>query len=108
MTIVSGLSLEGRIAFTMKQAGTLSIRVPEWCDGAAMRATVNGATFKTEVTEGYLVLSGLAAGTKGEVRFPLVCKVEKETVDRTEYTTTWIGNQIVDIQPRGVVSPLPF
>lgn len=108
VTIVSGLSLEGRIAFTMKQAGTLSIRVPEWCDGAAMQATVNGATFKTEVTEGYLVLSGLAAGTKGEVRFPLVCKVEKETVDRTEYTTTWIGNQIVDIQPRGVVSPLPF
>lgn len=108
VTIASGLPLEGRIAFTMKQVGTLRIRVPEWCDGAAMEATVNGATVKPAVTAGYLVLSGLAAGTSGEMRFPVACKVEKETVDSTEYTTTWIGNQLVDIQPRGVVSPLPF
>lgn len=108
VTINSGLPLEGRIVFTMKQAGTLSIRVPEWCDGGAMEATVNGATVKPEVKEGYLLLGGLAAGASGEVRFPVACKVERETVDSTEYTTTWIGNQIVDIEPRGVVSPLPF
>jgi hypothetical protein len=30
------------------------------------------------------------------------------TVDGTAYTTTWVGNQIINIQPRGSVSPLPF
>ena len=110
VTIESYLPLEGRIAFTMKHEGTLRIRVPEWCDSAAMRAQVagSGAAAKVEVDKGYFVIAGLAAGAHGEVTFPVACKVEKEIVDGTEYTTTWIGNQIVDIQPRGVVSPLPF
>jgi hypothetical protein len=108
VTIKSSLPLEGKISFAMKKAGVLRIRVPEWCEGAAMQAEVNGAGVAGEVEEGYFVLAGLAAGARGEVTFPVACKVEKETVDGTEYTTTWIGNQIVDIEPRGVVSPLPF
>ncbi len=108
VTIESGLPMEGRIAFTMQQAGTLRVRVPEWCEGAEMKSEVDGTVAAAEVDKGYLVIAGLAAGARGEVRFPVACKVEKETVDSTEYTTTWIGNQIVDIQPRGVVSPLPF
>ncbi len=108
VTIKSGLPLEGKIGFTMKKAGVLRIRVPEWCDGLAMQAKVDGAVVAAEVDQGYLVIAGLAAGARGEVTFPVACKVEKETVDGTEYTTTWIGNQIIDIQPRGVVSPVPF
>ena len=108
VTIKSGLPLEGKIGFTMKKAGVLRIRVPEWCDGADMQSMVDGAVVATEVDKGYLVIAGLAAGAQGEVTFPVACKVEKETVDGTEYTTTWIGNQIVDIAPRGAVSPLPF
>ncbi len=108
VTIESGLPLQGRIAFTMKQNGTLRIRVPEWCEGAEMRAEVDGAVAAAAVDKDYFVIAGLAAGALGEVTFPVACKVEKETVDGTEYTTTWIGNQIVDIAPRGVVSPLPF
>lgn len=110
VTIESYLPLEGRITFTMKQEGTLRIRVPEWCDSAAMKAQVagSGAAAKVEVDKGYFVIAGLAAGAHGGVTFPVACKVEKEIVDGTEYTTTWIGNQVVDIAPRGVVSPLPF
>ncbi len=108
VAIESGLPLEGRIAFEMRRAGMLRVRMPEWCDGASIQVDVNGVAFKGEVTDGYIVLSGLAAGASGEVRFPVACKMEKETVDSTEYTTTWVSNQIVDIQPRGVVSPLPF
>lgn len=57
------------------------------------------------------------ASMRRSLRFPLdhrrtrlrrPCRVEKETVDGTVYTTTWMGNQIVDIKPRGEESPLPF
>jgi len=82
--------------------------VPEWCEGAEMKSEVDGTVAAAEVDKGYLVIAGLAAGARGEVTFPVACKVEKEIVDGTAYTTTWIGNQIVDIAPRGVVSPLPF
>jgi len=34
--------------------------------------------------------------------------MKKETVDGIEYTTTWIGNQIIDIFPHGEISPLPI
>ncbi len=108
VAIESGLPLDGRIAFEMRRAGMLRVRIPEWCDGASVQVDVNGVAFKGEVTDGYIALSGLAAGASGEVRFPVACKMEKETVDSMEYTTTWVCNQIVDIQPRGVVSPLPF
>jgi len=50
----------------------------------------------------------LAADARGEVTFPVPCRIEREAVDGTEYTTTWAGDQVLDIRPRGTVSPLPF
>jgi len=47
-------------------------------------------------------------GDTGSLRFAEPCRRETEMVDGTEYTTTWVGSQIIDIQPRGEVSPLPF
>ena len=53
-------------------------------------------------------IDGLQAGETGAVTFPLPVKIERETVDGVEYTTTWVGNQLIQILPRGTVSPLPF
>ena len=46
--------------------------------------------------------------SRGMVLFDVPCRTEKETVDGVEYSTTWAGDQILDIQPRGTQSPLPF
>lgn len=108
VAIESGLPLAGRIAFHAKSINTLRVRVPDWAAPAGLVAVVEGVEAPAIVQDGYVVLSGLASGARGEVRFPLACKVETETVDGTEYTTTWIGGQIIDIEPRGAVSPLPF
>jgi glutamine cyclotransferase len=40
--------------------------------------------------------------------FPVACRRERETVDGVVYTTLWAGDQILEILPRGPVSPLPF
>ena len=60
------------------------------------------------VAGGYAELGEMAAGDAGELTFEVPCRVEQETVDGEKYTTTWVGEQIVDIRPRGTVSGLPF
>jgi hypothetical protein len=56
----------------------------------------------------YVRISELHAGDEGKILFDVPVRVERERVDGTDYTTTWIGNQTVDIDPRGPISPLPF
>lgn len=102
--IESSLPFEGRIDFRMNNSGILRIRIPQWVDRDSLRVTVDGATAPLVIHEGYLNIHGQS----GAVGFDVPCRVEKETVDNTEYTTTWVGNQIVDITPRGKVSPIPF
>jgi hypothetical protein len=106
--VESDLPLQGRIGFTAKAIDSLRIRVTEGVDAAALIATVNGARATIAADGGYAVISGLRSGDQGEVRFPFAVRQEIETVDSTPYTTTWLGEQIIDIQPRGIVSPLPF
>ena len=104
ITIESNLPREGRIAFHLRLAGALRVRIPEWVDRSTLHLTVDGENREPVVQNGYLETSGKT----GLLTFDIPCKVEMETVDGTEYTTTWIGNQVVDILPRGSVSPIPF
>lgn len=60
------------------------------------------------ISGGYLRIDDLEPGAQGQVTFDVPVRVEKERVDGTDYTTTWVGSQIMEILPRGEVSPLPF
>jgi hypothetical protein len=106
--IRSGLPLSGRIAFSVRQSVRLRLRVPEWVDRQTLRVSVGGEARPVVVADTYADVGELAAGTQAEVAFAIPCRIERETVDGTEYTTTWAGDQLLDIRPRGTVSPLPF
>ena len=108
VSLRSALPLVGRIAFTAHQDLRLRVRVPDWVDAATLRATVDGGEHVVALEAGYADLGPLQAGSQGELTFAVPCKVERETVDGVTYTTMWVGNQLVDIRPRGTVSPLPF
>lgn len=109
LTIKSGLPFDGRIEFTAKQpVKQFRIAVPGWLEVDSVHALLNGKTLETHAQAGYINLSPLNSGDTGNVSFDLPCKREKETVDGVEYTTTWVGSQIIEILPRGEVSPLPF
>ncbi len=56
----------------------------------------------------YAKVADLKAGDHGELSFSVPGKIDQETVNSVTYTTTWIGNQIINISPKGKVSPLPF
>lgn len=108
VVIKSSLPREGSIAFTMKSEKNLSIRIPEWVDKSTLSIVIGGPIRDVRIEEGYVVVKNLQPGDFGKITFNVPCKTEKELVDGTEYTTTWIGNQIIDIQPQGSISPLPF
>jgi len=106
--IFSHLPLRGQIDFIAYTNNVLMVRVPPWVDAKTIRLSVRREVQPVELKSGYLVIDGLKTGAQGSVTFDVPCKVEKETVDGTEYTTTWAGNQLINISPRGPESPLPF
>jgi hypothetical protein len=110
ITIDSHLPFCGRIDFVARtDVNKLRCRIPGWVDRSTLqvhcaeRVRVSGVDASSHVE-----LSGLQAGDRGAITFDVPVKVERENVDGVTYTTTWIGNQIIEIQPRGSVSPLPF
>jgi len=108
IVIRSSLPLEGTISFRTSAAKVLLIRIPGWVAADTLQLTVDGQSRAVVVEEGYARISGLKAGSQGALRMAVPCKVETETVDGTKYTTTWVGNQLIGVLPRGTVSPLPF
>ncbi len=108
VTVRSGLPARGRIEFVAKTARRLEIRIPTWVDAETLRLVAGGQERTPELDAGYVRVDDLTPGARGVLSFSVPVRVEKETVDSIEYTTTWIGNQIIEVLPHGSVSPLPF
>jgi hypothetical protein len=108
VVVTSCLPKQGRIAFKAGYCETLLIRVPSWVERETIRVTVDEQPRSPQFENQYLKIADLRAGVQGEIVFDVPVRVEKETVDGVEYTTTWLGSQIVEILPRGTVSPLPY
>ena len=108
VTIRSDLPQKGRIRFLFKKAKPLMVRLPDWADAKTLKVTLCGESLHVEPANGYIRIVPGAAGEEGCVEFAVPCRIQRETVDGTEYTSMWIGNQPVQILPRGAISPLPF
>ncbi|MBD3175108.1 MAG: hypothetical protein GF320_08000 [Armatimonadia bacterium] len=108
VTVESMLPLEGRIIVRAKTDAQVDVRLPSWMDPASLVVRLDGQEIGSHVEAGYLKLPSLGPGTEATVSFPVHAKRERETVDGTEYTTIWAGSQVLEVLPRGPVSPLPF
>jgi hypothetical protein len=93
--IFSHLPLHGQLNFIANTNKVLMVRMPLWVDGKTIGLSVSRELRPVELKSGYIVIDGLKPGTKGCVTFDVPCKVERETVDGTEHTTTWVGNQLI-------------
>ena len=108
VTVRSALPVHGHLSCTMKTAKALRIRVPGWLDKETISLRVNRKGGRVQIEDHYLDLGPLEPSDEVEISFAVPCKMEREVVDGTTYTTTWVGNQVIEILPRGTVSPLPF
>ena len=105
----SSLPLVGKLRFFKKSSKDLYVRIPEWVDPKTLRLEVQGKTVKNPAFEdGYLHIGALQKGNIGTVWFDVPCIVKHEKIANQDYTVTWWGNQVIDINPRGTVSPIPF
>lgn len=108
LVVHSGLPLRGRLELKILGEKRVFVRVPSWVDTGALRVDIDGKTQNCPIENGYVKIESGKARTTAVVEFPLACKVQEEVVDGTRYTTCWVGGQLIEILPRGTVSPLPF
>jgi hypothetical protein len=71
------------------------------------RCLQDGKAGASPVVDGYARIVAGRADVNVQVQFATSCKIQQEVVDGTCYTTTWVGGQVIEILPRGSVSPLP-
>lgn len=110
VAIRSRLPLAGEIELRIKRdVNRIRVRIPPWVDRDTLLVTMEPGSAARWTPEGsYADIAGLRDGEGGTLLFAVPVRIERETVDGIEYTTTWIGNQVIRIEPRGEVRPLPF
>lgn len=108
VSVKSHLPKLGSIEISAKTDVQFMVRIPEWVDRRSIVIKLNSKKIKNVFQGDYLSISDLRQGDKALIKFDVPCKTESERVDGTTYVTTWIGNQLIAIDPKGTLSRLPF
>jgi len=108
LKVVSQLPKEGRLEFSALTSKNLLVRIPGWVDRKTLKLSVKGRPQLFSWSNGYMKVTDVHPGWKATLTFAVPHKQETEIVDGIKYQTKWVGNQIIEILPRGRVSPLPF
>ena len=99
---------EGRVDIKMKVSANLYVRMPEWVERDSVRVKVGNARVACAWDESkrYVVINKLKRGTKATITYPLRRWKIKELLGGTVYTTDWIGDTVVGIDPPGRFIPI--
>lgn len=108
------LPKEGKITVTMKESAPLKVRVPSWADRDSVKFWVNGKETPVQfggAANSYVCIDSLLANDQVIVEYTLVEFYQKVSVSycgraTEEYTYHWIGNTVVDVDPKGDYFPL--
>jgi len=106
--IKSYLPDNGLIEVKVKADKALFVRIPDWVDIGSIVLLINGKKESIVIEDGYMKIKKCNQGDNCSIMFDIPCKIEQEIVDGEVYRTTWVGNQVINIEPRGILSPLPF
>lgn len=104
-SVVSGQPASDVIEVTMKCDGPLYVRIPDWAGPDALEVHVNGEPARA-VTDGCYVRMEAASGDVVELSIPQPETEIVEVLSGREYRTTWKGDFVTGIEPRGTVAPL--
>ena len=99
----SHLPHAGRVAVTMRQRGSLAVRIP---DHVPRGEVAVDAPSRWSWSDGYVQLEGLAPGQVVTIDFPLAEHDERVRVLGDEYLVSWRGDTVMAIDPPGRVGPL--
>ena len=100
----SYIPYEGRVDVKVKQACSLSVRIPEWVAVEEVEATVVGHPRELAWDGRYAVIGEVEPGDVAALTFPISERTVKETMGypfAVDYTLVIKGNTVVFIDPPG-------
>jgi hypothetical protein len=99
---------EGRVEITMKKSANLYVRLPEWVEKDNVQVKVGNAGVDRAWDESkrYVAVGKVERGVKLTIIYPLRRWKIKELLGGTVYTTDWIGDTVVGIDPAGRFIPV--
>ena len=102
MDIASYLPYEGKVVLKNKKAEVASVRIPRWVNKSKVKVERSSRASKLMWTGNNLLLTSLKFNDVITISFPVQERTEKAvlTANNTEYTFSFRGNTVVDIQPR--------
>lgn len=103
--INSHLPYSGRVEVHAKAPLNLEVRLPEWVQPADARCTVNGSPRELTFDGRYARVGQVTAGGRAEITFPVVERTDAVIIEKHRYRLVRRGNEVVDIEPRGVNRP---
>ena len=99
----SRLPQAGRVEVTMRQQGSLSVRIP---DDVRRDDVAVDASSPWTWNDGYVQVDGLVPGAEVTISFPLAEHDETVSVLGDEYRVSWRGDTVMAIDPPGRAGPL--
>ena len=106
LDIASYLPLEGKVDLKIKNAPTVMVRIPAWCDPTQLQISVSGMTRRRVNVGRSLYIDQLSPGDLVEITFPMTEEVVTRLIGDLPFRLTLRGSNVVDIDPKGTGIPL--
>jgi hypothetical protein len=106
LDVNSYLPAEGKIILHIKDAPTVAVQMPEWCDVASVRASVDGETRRTLIDGRSVQIGWLEPGYEVTLEFPVPGETIHRVIGEIPYKLVRRGANIVSIDPPGIAYPL--
>jgi hypothetical protein len=102
MNIASWLPYQGRVELTNKHATRADVRIPGWVDIKHVKCFKNGVPVQPARHGHRLFISNLAPGDVVRLEFPQPVSTDRYYLPTLthNYTITWRGSTVVNIEPR--------
>ena len=106
LDVESHLPHEGKVVLRIREPGNVLVRLPGWLRAGSIRASVNEKPATPSAESGYFRFAKLTAGDIVTLDFALPERTEKRHLADREYTLTFRGSNVTDIQPRSAEAGL--
>ena len=100
MDVDSYLPYEGKVVLRNKLARTAMVRIPGWLGMDEVRAFVNDRPVDPAHVGRYLMFDRLKKNAEIRLEFPVHETKAQYTIDDVNYTVTYRGHTVVDIDPK--------
>jgi hypothetical protein len=111
--VISFAPEQGRLtAVAQRNAGAMHLRPPSWTVRGMVKSYRNAKETPAQWLGDYVVFGNVKAGEEVTITYPLIGLKQKLTIAKgfggkeKTFVQSWVGNTIVDIEPRGRKLPI--